>query len=273
MKNVIPKGILMPIGGGEDRAETKDVLCRMIKETGHDDPNICLITLATDVPEKVSDIYKKAFKDLKISALSVIHYNNRKEADTADNLKKVKQCDLILFSGGKQLKLSTLLGGTKLMALIKQRFYDESKFVVAGTSAGAAAMSNTMIVSGSSEEAQRRGALELTNGLDLINNVSIDTHFTERGRIGRLIETVTCNPGILGLGLSEDTSLVINNGVMEVCGSGIATIVDGNDIEYTNLTEVKEGEPVTVEGIKVHVLGPGRRFVISERKLESQKNG
>lgn len=268
MMNMNPKGTLIPVGGGEDKEESKDVLCRLIAETGKDDPTICLITLATDVPEKVAETYKKAFDDLKISKVSVIHYDNRKEADTDENLRKVKDCDLILFSGGKQLKLGTLLGGTALLELIRERYFDDALFVVAGTSAGAAAMSNTMIISGSSKEALIKGSLELTNGLDLINNVCIDTHFTQRGRIGRLIQTVTCNPGVLGLGVGEDTSVIIKDGTIEVCGSGLVIIVDGIGIAYTDLTEIKDGDPITVEGIKVHVLGAGKKFSLGERTLK-----
>ena len=268
MKNVIPKGILIPIGGGEDKKESKDILSRVISETRKTNPKICLITLATDVPEKAAEVYNKVFGDLNISKISIIHYTGRKEADHQENLKKVKECDLILFSGGKQLKLSSLLGGTDLLTLITQRYYDEPKFVLAGTSAGASAMSNTMIITGSAPEALIKGSLELTNGLDLINNVTIDTHFTQRGRIGRLIQMVACNPGILGLGLGEDTCVIIKNGMMEVVGSGLVTIIDGDDIDYTDLADIKDGEPITVEGIKVHILGPSKQFLIGERKIK-----
>lgn len=267
MKDLIPKGILIPIGGGEDKEESKDVLCRIISETGKSDPHICLITLATGHPEEVAEIYQKAFKALDITTISVIHFLTRMDADSQENLQKIKDCDLVMFSGGNQLKLSSLLGGTGLLALIKERYFDEEQFVVAGTSAGAAAMSNTMIIAGKSQESLIKGSLELTNGLDLINRVFIDTHFTQRGRIGRLIQTVTCNPGILGLGLGEDTSAVIKNGEMEVCGSGLVIIVDGRSIEYTDLTDIKDGEPITVEGIKLHVLGCGKKFIIPERRI------
>lgn len=269
MKNSIPKGTLIPVGGGEDKDESKDVLCRIISETGKKNPNICLITLATDDPEKAAKVYTKAFKDLNITKISSIHYKGRKDADNEEYLRKVKSSDMVLFSGGDQLKLSSLLGGTVLLEAIKQRYYDEPKFVLAGTSAGAAAMSNTMIIAGSAEEALIKGSLELTNGLDLINSVTIDTHFTQRGRIGRLIQMVTCNPGILGLGIGEDTCVIIKRGMMEVCGSGLVTIVDGNKIDYTDLTDIRDGEPITVEGIKVHILGPGKRFSISERKIKN----
>lgn len=267
MNNMIPKGILIPVGGGEDKEESKDVLARILAETGKSHPHVCLITIATGLPEKVANGYAKAFEDLNIKIFSVIHYTQRNDADTDENLKKIRECDLVMFSGGNQLKISSLMIGTELLGLIKQRYYDESKFVVAGTSAGAAAMSNTMISSGSSTEALIKGALEFTNGLDFIKSVTIDTHFIARGRIGRLIQAVTCNPGILGLGLGEDTSVVISKGVIEVFGSGLVIIVDGKEIGYTDLPEIKDGEPITVEGIKIHVLGPGKRFILSERKL------
>ena len=154
------------------------------------------------------------------------------------------------------------------MEAIRTRYYDEARFVVAGSSAGAAAMSNTMVVAGSSEDALVKGDLHLTNGLDLINNVFVDTHFTERGRFGRLIQAVAYNPGVLGLGLSTDTGVVIYKGEkMEVVGRGLAVVVDGTEIDYTNLTDVSDGDPLTVQGIKMHVIGPGKCFSIQKRKL------
>jgi len=264
MKKNIPKGILIPIGGGEDKERSKDILLRTITETGKSDPKICLVTLATEDPKKAAEVYTKVFKELKLSNISFIFFTGRKEADTPENMEKIKDCDLIFFTGGNQLKLSSLFGGT----VIKQRYQDESKFVVAGTSAGAAAMSNTMIIAGKTEEALIKESLELTNGLDLINNVTINTHFTQRGRIGRLIQMVTCNPGVLGLGLGEDTCVIINSGAMEVCGSGLVTIVDGKNIDFTDLAEINDGVPITVEGIKVHILGPGKKFMIEDRRIQ-----
>jgi cyanophycinase len=268
MKIQNPKGILIPIGGGEDKKEHKTVLTRVIQETKKKHPRICLITLATNLPREVASDYRGAFRDLGITKLSVLHYEHRPEADTEANLRKIGQCDAVMFSGGNQLKLSSLLGGTKLLTLIKERYYDEENFVIAGTSAGAAAMSDTMIIAGSSSAALVKGELELTNGLDLINSVFIDTHFTERGRFGRLIQTVTCNPGVLGLGLGEDTAAVIHGGdEMEVIGSGLVVVADGSAISYTDLTDVQNGQAITVEGIHMHILGPGKKFLLSLRKL------
>lgn len=267
MKVLNPKGTLIPIGGGEDKEYEKHVLDRVIKETGKRHPKICLITLATGLPEEVARDYKSAFRKLGITNLSVIYYHNRPEADSKDNMEKIRNCDVIMFSGGDQLKLSSLLGGTALLELIKERYISESKFVVAGTSAGAAAMSDTMIIAGSSLDALVKGELELTNGLDFIDGVFIDTHFTERGRFGRLFQTVTCNPGVIGIGLGEDTAVVIKKGELEVVGSGLVVIADGTSIEYTDLAEIHDGDVITVEGIKVSVLGPGKHYNIKHKKI------
>lgn len=264
-----PKGVLIPIGGGEDKTDKKEVLGRVMEETGKRHPKICIMTLATKLPVEVANDYRGAFKALGHTKVSFIHFVLRSECDNEKHFELVKKCDAVLFSGGDQLKLSSLLGGTKLLALIKKRYYTEDKFVVAGTSAGAAAMSDTMIISGSSQDAMIKGELELTNGLDFINSVFIDTHFTQRGRFGRVIHTVTANPGVLGIGLGEDTAVVIYNGEeLEVIGSGLVVIVDGSAIEYSDLTERANGEPITVQGIKMHLLGPGKRFLFEKRTLK-----
>jgi cyanophycinase len=268
LRVTIPKGTLVPIGGSEDKLNKKAILARLILETGKRNPEICIITVATNVPKEVGDEYKHAFRKLGITKMSFIHFTSRPNADKEQNLTKVKKCDAVLLTGGNQLRLTSLLGGTNLMTLIKKRYFEEKKFVVAGSSAGAAAMSDTMIIAGSSPDAMIKGALELTSGLDLIDNVFIDTHFIQRGRLGRIVQTVTCNPGVLGVGLGEDTAVVIYRGdQMEVVGSGLVVIVDGSTIDYTDLTLVSDGEPITVEGIKLHILGPGKRFLLSERRL------
>jgi cyanophycinase len=267
MKIPKPKGLLFPIGGGEDRAHEKKVLKRVIAESKKKHPKICVITLATEAPRETTAEYKKAFKELDIHEISFLHYDIRVEADSPEHLKMVQNCDIVFFSGGDQLKLCSLIGGTELVKTIKARYYDEAHFVVAGTSAGATAMSSTMIVSGSSEEALIKGQLELANGLDLISEVFIDTHFTQRGRFGRLVQTLACNPGILGIGLGEDTAVLVKDLDLEVIGTGLVVIADGRCIEYTDMPDIEKGTPITVEGIKVHVLGPGKHFSISDRKL------
>lgn len=258
-----PRGTLIPIGGGNDG---NDILDRVIKETGRSRPELCYITVALSSTDEARQKHKNFAREIKKCKVTLIHFNTRSEADSRENLEKIRNCNAILIGGGNQLRLSSLLGGTRLITEIRKRYYSESRFVVSGNSAGAAAMSTTMIISGSSQDALVKGQLQLTNGLDLINNVFIDTHFTDRGRFGRLIQTVAYNPGILGLGLSTDTAAVIYEGErLEVVGSGLAVIVDGTAIEYSNLTEISDGEPITIQGLKVHVLGSGKCFLVNKR--------
>lgn len=265
MKVTKPKGILVPIGGGDDG---DIIMKRIIKETGKKRPKLCYITLAVSDPEEAKQKHKSFGKEFGAKNCSFIYFDARSEADSEENIKKIEACDAVFIGGGNQLRLSSLLGGTVLMSEIKKRYYEEKKFVVSGSSAGAAAMSNTMIISGSSRDALVKGELQLTNGLDLINNVFIDTHFTDRGRFGRVIQTVAYNPGVLGLGLSIDTAAVIYEGErLEVVGTGLAVVVDGTNIDYTSLTEVTDGEPLTIEGLKMHILGPGKCFSITSRRI------
>ncbi len=265
MKTIKPKGILVPIGGGND----DPIIERIIKETGKAHPKICYITLADSDEEDAKSKHRSFAKHYGSKNVSFIHFNVRSEADSEENIKKIKVCEVVLIGGGNQLRLSSLLGGTLLMAEIKKRYYEESKFIVSGSSAGAAAMSNTMIISGSSKDALIKGELQLTNGLNLINNVFIDTHFTERGRFGRVIQTVAYNPGVLGLGISANTAVIIYEGErLEVIGTGLVVIVDGTSIEYTDLTNVKDGDPLTIIGLKMHIIGPGKCFSIGSRKVD-----
>jgi cyanophycinase len=266
MKVVRPKGILVPIGGGND---DDIIMQRIIKESGKKHPKICYITLAISDAEEAKNKHKRFARQFGAKYVSFIHYNLRSEADSDANIQKIKECEVILIGGGNQLRLSSLLGGTALLAEMKNRYYEEEKFIVAGSSAGAAAMSNTMIISGSSQDALIKGELQLTNGLDLINNVFIDTHFTERGRFGRVIQTVAYNPGVLGLGISADTGVMIYQGErLEVVGKGLVVIVDGTGIEYSDLLESRDGDPLTIVGLKMHIIGPGKFFVLSTRKVQ-----
>ncbi len=265
MKIIKPKGILIPIGGGNDDALIMD---RILKESGKTHPKICYITVADSDEHNAKEKHTRFAREFGQKHVSFIHFNQRLEADSEENIKKVQDCEIILIGGGNQLRLTSLLGGTLLIAEIKKRYYKELKFIVAGSSAGAAAMSNTMIISGSSQDALIKGELQLTNGLDLINSVFIDTHFTDRGRFGRVIQTVAYNPGVLGLGLSTNTGVVIHEGErLEVVGTGLVVIVDGTEIEYSDLTEVYDGDPLTIVGLKMHIIGPGKCFSIISRKI------
>jgi cyanophycinase len=263
-----PKGTLIPIAGNDIENNNYEIFKRVIKETGKKIPQICLFTLAADIPEKTEIEFKNTFKKLGIENISIINYNVHAEADSLENLEKLKNADAVIFSNGNQVKLTSLLGGTHLINRIKKRYYNEPDFVIAGFSAGATAMSNTMIVSCSSNDAMLKGELELTNGLNLISSIFIDTRFSDRGRFGCLIQTVTFNPAVLGVSLGENTALVIKNEEIEVIGSGLIAVVDGTSVAYTDLTEISHGEPITVEGIKMHFLNAGKRFLIHQKQIQ-----
>jgi len=271
MQTQLAKGTLIAIGGNENTKNSHVVFQHIIKESGKTAPKICLFTVAADVPQQAEFEYQQLFHEMDIQNISAVNFTNHTEADTPENLDKVKNADIIIFTNGSQLKLSSLLGGTHLMARIKSRYINETNFVIAGIGAGATALSNTMIVSCDVSDAMLKGELELTTGLDLINSIFIDTHFTESGRLGCLTQIVTFNPVALGVGLSENVAIIIKNQEIEVIGTGLITIVDGTQIDYTDVADIAHGEHITVEGIKVHFLGAGKHFLIAEKKLKMLK--
>jgi cyanophycinase len=175
---------------------------------------------------------------------------------------------VVMFTGGDQLRLTSILGGTKLHDIILDKFKNED-FIYAGTSAGAAAASNNMIYQGSSQEALLKGEVKITSGLSLIENVIIDTHFVQRGRIGRLFQAVVGNPRVLGIGLGEDTGLLItSDGKMEAIGSGLVILVDGRQILDTNLTQVELGKPISINNMIVHVMSMYDTYDLNEHTME-----
>jgi cyanophycinase len=269
--NAAPKGILIPIGGNEDKTDTKKVLARLIIETNKPNPNICLITLASKEPEEVIEKYKTALEDLGASAFTAIHYNSHGEADTAEHLQKIEQCDAVMITGGDQLTLTSLLGGTEILRCMNSRYFQEPGFVIAGTSAGAAAMCGTMITGGLSTNAMLKGTLQFTCGLGIIGtDIFIDTHFIQRGRLGRIVQIVASNPGVIGLGLAEDTGVIYKNNELEVIGSGSLVILDGAQMSYTDLMDIESDIPITVHGLILHILGPGSKFSVITRKAQHQ---
>ena len=160
------------------------------------------------------------------------------------------------------------MAGTHLMARIRKRYYKETNFIIMGIGAGASVLTNTMITSFNSNNPLLKSEMQITTGLNLINNVFIDTHFTERGKFGCLIQTVTFNPDVLGIGLGNDTAIIVKNEEIEVIGTGLLVIVDGAHIKYTDASQICNGNPITVEGIKLHFLGGGKRFLLNEKQIQ-----
>lgn len=280
------KGKLVVIGGAVDKGSftekefdtnveknlnffEKGILRRIIDESlNKEDSNIEIITTASKIPKTVGPEYKKAFEFLGCKNVEVLHIENREIANSEETLQRLHQSNIVMFTGGDQLRLTSILGGTKFHDLLLHKYYNE-EFVYAGTSAGAAAASNNMIYQGSSQEALLKGEVKITSGLGLINDVIIDTHFVQRGRIGRLFQAVVGNPKVLGIGLGEDTGLLItqNNTHMEAIGSGLVILVDGREVKDTNLTAVEMGQPISINHLVTHVMSQYDTFDLDSYKM------
>jgi len=227
-----------------------------------------IITTASKVPREVGPEYVKAFNYLGAENVDVLYIEKREQALDDYYINRLKEADVVMFTGGDQLRLTSILGGTPFHDLLLDKYVNED-FIYAGTSAGAAAASDAMIYQGSSQEALLKGEIKITGGLGLIGNVIIDTHFVQRGRIGRLFNAVVTNPKVLGIGLGEDTGLLITNGNhMEAIGSGLVILVDGQKIADTNLTRVELGHPVSIKNLIVHVMSMCDTFDLNTRQMK-----
>jgi cyanophycinase len=279
-----PKGKLISIGGAEDKGTEPEkgyvhsnkslnffslsILKRFVEEVGGIDKKIEVITTASSIPQEVGQNYIDTFSKIGCKRAGVMNIRNREDVHNPEYIQRVKDCDGILFSGGDQLRLTSIFGGTEIYQVLHDRYFNEEKFVIAGTSAGAMAMSNTMIYSGKSELAHLKGEVKITTGLAFIPNVIIDSHFDKRGRFNRLAQAVASNPQCTGIGLGEDTGvIIIDNNYLEVIGSGAVVIVDGRDIKFSNITDVSESSPICIENIKVHILVRGNGYLLKERKF------
>ena len=281
----IPKGYLVSVGGAEDKGTDLEIgiiernrlsffelgilsnIIQLIKKTDDDQPLIEVLTTASSIPDEVFDNYKDAFNKLGCNKVGHLRIRAREDAAHADYLQRIKQCNCIMISGGNQLRLSSILGGTEFLDIIKSR-YENEQFVIAGTSAGAMAMSNTMIYEGNAAKANLKGEVKITTGLGLMQNVIIDSHFDKRGRFNRLAQAVAANPGAIGIGLGEDTGVIVTNGTeLKAIGSGSVVIVDGKMIEYNNIGDVQFGQPISVQNLLVHIMSLGDHYNILTRKF------
>lgn len=244
------------------------ILRRILNESKHKlQSRIEVITTASKIPREIGPEYLKALNYLGATNVDVLHIEKREQATDPTVLDRLKAADVVMFTGGDQLRLTSILGGTEFHTILLHKYHNED-FIYAGTSAGAAAASNNMIYQGSSSEALLKGEVKITSGLSLIDNVIIDTHFVHRGRIGRLFQAVVGNPKTLGIGLGEDTGLLItNNTKMEAIGSGLVILVDGRQIKDTNLTEVELGQPISISNLITHVMSKYDTFDLQTYKM------
>ncbi len=259
-------GTLIAIGGNEDKLDDMRVLKRVVSEARGRDTKVEVITTASENPRIMSENYEKAFKRIGVDSFGSINIASRYEAADRSLEDRVKDADLIFFTGGDQLRLSSILGGSFFLETVFQRFLDGA--VIAGTSAGAAALSETMIYDGEGSSGLLKGSISMGPGIGFISDMVIDTHFISRSRIGRLFQVVATNPSILGIGLCDDTAIKIRKeNVLEVFGSGLVIVVDGNHLKNSNISKISKGEPIAVENFHVHSLSEGYRYNFGDRKF------
>ncbi len=277
---VLPQGKLFAIGGAEDKGVDLEkgeivrnnlnffelgILKRVVKEAGGPDIRMEVITTASMIPNQVGDNYLDAFGKIGCTNVGILPIRNRADAMNRDYIERIQNCDAVMFSGGNQLRLSATFGGTEILEIIIKR-YLETDFTVAGTSAGAMAMSNTMIYEGNASTAHLKGQVKLTTGLGFMGDVIFDSHFEKRGRFGRLAQAIASNPAAIGIGLGEDTGMFVREGnIMEAIGSGLVMIIDGHSILHNNIADIPEGNPISIENIKVHFCQQGNGYLAKER--------
>ena len=250
-------GHLLVIGGAEDKYNERRILKKFLGLAGGDKAEVLIVPVASDYPEFAADVYTQAFRNLGVSSPRVLRATSRQDVFGADPDELLNGVTGVFITGGDQMRLVSLLGGTEFAARLRKMVRTTS-IVLAGTSAGAAGMSTSMIVRGESTSHPQKNSVRLSPGLGFLKNIIIDQHFTERGRISRLITAVSYNPYNLGIGIDENTAIILDaNGVLEVFGAGSATIVDGSKITYNEIAEVADHESFSVCGVQLHVLRDG----------------
>jgi cyanophycinase len=255
-------GALIIIGGHEDKEGGRVILNEVAKRVNG--AKLVIATVASHRPEGYFDSYVKGFEGLGVSELVELYVHDRAEAHDPELLHVLDDAAGIFFTGGDQLRLSSQIGDTEIERRVRAVW--DAGGVVAGTSAGASVMSETMLVKGTSGESHRIGDLHMAPGLGLVRDAIIDQHFAERGRFGRLLGAVAHNPRVLGLGIDEDTAMVLEDDAFTVIGSGAVYVVNGDTVSYSNIAEEKRERPLTMFDVRLHVLSSGDTFNMKTRK-------
>lgn len=258
------QGNLIIIGGAEDKKGEKSILKYLCSVIDKEEDLILIVTVASELPIESGREYKNIFTGLGVKRVDTLNINNRSDAQDEKNIKLLESSNMIFFTGGDQLRITSLLGGTDLYKKIIEKF--EAGCIFAGTSAGASVMCDTMIISGKDEESPRKCTLKMAPGFGLIKGAIIDQHFAQRGRTGRILVAVAENPESLGIGIDEDTAIIVNRaGEIKVIGSGAVYIFDGRGISYSNISEQHINEIFSIYDLKLHILIDGDGFNMNTR--------
>lgn len=280
----LPKGFLVSVGGAEDKGTDLErgiiernrlnffelgILKNIIDLIPEgEEPRVEVVTTASQIPDEVFINYNDAFNKLGCTNIGHLRIRNRKDTAEPEYLERLRQCNCVMLSGGNQLRLSSVFGGTQFLDILRDRYQNEP-FIIGGTSAGAMAMSTTMIYDGNADRAHLKDEVKLTTGLGLVQGAIIDSHFDKRGRFNRLAQAVAAQPGAIGIGLGEDTGVVVKEGIyLSVIGSGSVVIIDGKAINYNSIAFVDSGMPISVENLVVNILSKGDHYNLKTRQFE-----
>lgn len=259
------RGTLIIIGGAEDKRDRCQILRAVIAKAGGSDARLVVLTAATEQPGAVGAEYRYVFSRLGAAEVEIIHVDDRALANDQRVVDAIARATGIFFTGGDQLRITSLIGGTRLETALRDAYARGA--VIAGTSAGASAMSDTMIVAGDDEDAPTRNTLNMAPGMALLRDVVIDQHFAQRGRIGRLLSAIAQNPHALGVGIDEDTAIVVRpDREFTVIGSNAVTVIDGRTITETNVSEASPTMPLALTDVTLHVLPVGYGFDLQRRR-------
>ncbi|MBU0487396.1 MAG: cyanophycinase [Bacteroidetes bacterium] len=257
------RGFLVLIGGAEDKKDDKVVLRRVVNLNSA--KSVAVIPTASEYPAGLADKYTIAFKEIGVEEVSILDIRRRDEADTPENFEKINKADMIFFTGGDQVKLVSTLSGTSLLSRMRERHNDG--VTIAGTSAGAAAASNPLLFDGD-YAGLVKGSVNFGKGFGFLEGVAIDTHFVHRGRIGRLAQFLCSGFGSKGIGIGEDTAIIISSdNIFEVVGKGIVTVVSTEDCSFNNFNAISDNQPIVLDGIRVGFMQTGALFDMNKWRV------
>jgi cyanophycinase len=257
------RGAIIPIGGAEDKVHSKSILHHFLALAGGDAAEIAIIPTASEL-DSTGDKYQRLFRRMGAREACVLDFQQRSDCENAGWLGQLESATGIFLTGGNQLRLSTILGGTPAASALRRR--NAAGVPVAGTSAGAAFLSEHMIAYGASGATPHAGGVSVAPGLGLTNRVIVDQHFRQRDRLGRLLTALAYNPFVVGLGLDEDTAAVIDaDNVIRIVGQGAITVADVSGLDFSGMASAREGTAVPLIGVKLHILTEGCTFDLLDR--------
>jgi cyanophycinase len=261
------RGWIVPIGGAEEKEDDPRILRRFVELCGGDAADIVVIPTASRLAD-TGPRYERLFRELGAAQVEAIDFDTRRDCEEKGRLDRIGRATGVFFTGGSQLRITTLIGGTSVARLL--RTMNARGITIGGTSAGASILSEHMIAMGDEGSSPMAGSVRLAPGLGLTNRFVIDQHFRQRDRLGRLVTALAYNPFAIGIGLDEDTAAFIGpDNTLEVEGSGGVTVVDASQLQFSSMDTAEEGEPVCLLGLTVHILVRGATFNLHSRRASA----